>query len=210
MKYPPEPADKDAFTAATARFYSRIARVYGLAVRLFPVWRRWIGQVLPYVQGPRVLEVSFGTGYLLGQYGPNVDVYGVEYNAAMIGVARRQMEGSRRPVYLQQADVANLPFQSGAFDTIVNTMAFTAYPDGARAIAELGRVVRPGGRLLMVDLNYPPDGNPLGLLLVKLGVTFGDILRDMGPLFKESGFVYVDETIGGWGSLHLYLATRVA
>lgn len=208
MKYPQEPEEKKRFTEDADQFYTRFARVYELAVRVFPVWGRWISHVLPNVQGPRILEVSFGTGYLLGQYGHDVDVFGVEYNKEMIGVARQH--APKRSVCLQQADAAHLPFQNGAFDTVVNTMAFTAYPDGMGTMAEFSRVLRDGGRLVMVDINYPLDGNRIGTFLARLWMKFGDILRDMTLLFEQSGFAYVDKEIGGWGSVHLYVARRVA
>lgn len=208
MAYSPEPLDKESFTAEFDQFYSRFAQVYALAIKLFPIWRRWISQVLPHVQGPRVLEVSFGTGYLLDLYEPDVDVVGVEYNKEMIGVARRNLNGRRRSLSLQQADVSNLPFQSEIFDTVVSTMAFTAYPDGKAAMAELNRVLRNGGRLVMVDINYPRDGNRLGLLFASIWMKLGDILRDMDLIFKEAGFEYTDEEVGGWGSVHLYVATK--
>ena len=203
-----EPLDKQNFTAEFDQFYTQFAPLYEWIIKLFPVWRRWISHVLPYVQGPRVLEVSFGTGYLLDLYDPKIEVVGVDYNLEMIRIARRNTTGRGRIVSCQQADVNHRPFQSGTFDTVVSTMAFTAYPDGQAAMAELSRVLRDGGKLLMVDVNYPPDGNRLGLLLSIIWMKLGDILRDMAPIFKEAGFEYWDEVIGGWGSVHLYVATK--
>ncbi len=207
MAYSAEPVDKEDFTSDFDQFYTRFAHLYDLALKLFPTWRRWIGAVLPHVQGPRVLEVSFGTGYLLDQYEPDVDVTGIEYNRAMIDIARGHVPG--RLVTLQQADVYHLPFKSGTFDTVVNTMAFTAYGDGKLAMAELKRVLRDEGRLVMVDINYPRDGNRLGVILAGLWMRLGDILRDMSLLFAEAGFNYWDQEIGGWGSVYLYVATKI-
>ena len=209
-RYSPEPVNKQTFTAEFDQFYTRFAHLYELLLRIFPVWRRRITQVLPHVQGPRVLEVSFGTGYLLDLYDRDVEITGVEYNREMIGIARENISLRGRAVPLQQADVNHLPFQSGVFDTVVNTMAFTAYPDGKAAMAELNRVLRDGGRLVMVDVDYPLDGNRIGVLLAKMWMSLGDILRDMDPIFYEAGFEFVDEEIGGWGSVHLYVATKVS
>jgi hypothetical protein len=61
----------------------------------------------------------------------------------------------------------------------------------------------------MVDIDYPRDGNRLGVLLSRFWMRSGDILRDMAPIFQAAGFEYLDEEIGGWGSVHLYLATKV-
>jgi ubiquinone/menaquinone biosynthesis C-methylase UbiE len=127
----------------------------------------------------------------------------------MIGIAERNLSKRDRHISFQQADVNHLPFQSGVFDTIVNTMAFTGYPDGNAAMAEMNRVLRDGGKLVMVDVNYPRDGNRMGVQLARLSMKLGDILRDMDPIFRHGGFEYVDREIGGWGSVHLYVATKV-
>jgi ubiquinone/menaquinone biosynthesis C-methylase UbiE len=208
IQYPSEPDDTQAFTAEFDRFYTRFARAYDRFVKLLPVWRRWIGHVLPHVQGPRVLEVSFGTGALLDRYGPQAVVYALEYNRTMLEIARRNLGPTGRAVSFQRGDVAHLPYQSGAFDTLVNTMAFTGYPDGAAAMMEMARVLRPGGRLVMVDVNPPQDGNRTGVWLARAWSALGDILRDMEPLFRAAGLAYVDREIGGWGSVHLYVATK--
>jgi len=50
----------------------------------------------------------------------------------------------------------------------------------------------------------------MGVLLAKMWMSLGDILRDMGPVFRGAGFEFKDEEIGGWGSVHLYVATKVS
>lgn len=208
-RYSPEPADPQSYTARFDRFYTQFAPLYDWLLRLFPVWGRWISHVLPHVQGPRILELSFGTGYLLGRYGSALDVYAVEYNRKMIEIARDKVGHPERSISFQQAVGSHLPFCSGAFDTVVNTMAFTGYPDGTAALAEMNRVLRVGGKLVMVDVNYPSDGNRKGLALARMWMKLGDILRDMDALFCDGGFDYLEKEIGGWGSVHLYLATKV-
>ena len=89
LQYSSEPVNPKAFSAEFDRAYTRFSRLYDLAVKRLPVWRRWISRVLLHVEGPRVLEVSFGTGHLLGMYGKQMDVHGVELNREMIGIARR-------------------------------------------------------------------------------------------------------------------------
>lgn len=208
-RFPQEPRDKERFTRTFDRFYTRFAFLYEWLIRLFPIWRRWIAHVLPHIRGERLLEVSFGTGYLLDRYPQQAQVAGVDYNRKMVGIACENKGNDTRRIYLQQADVNYLPFQDGAFDTIVNTMAFTGYPDGRKAMAELTRVLRSTGRLVMVDVNYPRDANRLGVLLVRLWIRAGDLVRDMAPLFVEAGFTFEDYEIGGWGSVHLYVADKI-
>ena len=87
-------------------------------------------------------------------------------------------------------------------------MAFTAYPDGQTALAEMKRVLRPGGQIVMVDISYPSDGNKIGTFLTNVWKAGGDIIRDMPKLFESFGFEYTDLEVGGYGSVHLYVATK--
>lgn len=206
-RYSDEPADPPAFTESFDRWYSRLARLYDLAVRALPVWKSWLRRTLPYIEGPRVLEVSFGTGWLMAQYAGRVDAHGVDLNAAMLATAQRNLDRAGVGAELRLGNVEALPYPAESFDTVVNTMSFSGYPDGAKAMSELRRVLRPGGRLVMIDVNYPRDGNRVGAALVELWKRSGDLVRDMGKLFAAHGVDATDEEIGGWGSVHLYVAT---
>lgn len=74
--YSIEPEDQDALTRTLDRFYTRFGRSYDLAVRYLPVWRTWLRRTLPHIRGPRVLEVSFGTGFLLTQHACDYEASG--------------------------------------------------------------------------------------------------------------------------------------
>lgn len=206
--YTGEPDDRVAFTAEFDAFYSRFAWLYDVFVRYFPVWKNWLKMTLPHLRGSRVLEVSFGTGYLLTQFADQFQSYGIDYNIAMAQTAQRNLRKLGQTADLQQADVSRLPYADDSFDTLVNTMAFSGYPGGRHALSEMGRVLKPGGRLVMIDVNYPEDRNRWGMALTRFWLASGDILRDMGKLFAESGWVFKEQEIGGYGSVHLYLAEK--
>lgn len=203
-----EPRDARAFTARFDRLYSRLARPYDLAVKLVPLWRRWIGAALPHIRGPRVLEVSFGTGWLLTRYANDFETHGVDLNERMVAIARRNLRRAGVTAELRRANVEALPYPDGQFDTVVNTMSFSGYPDGRRAMTELHRVLRRQGQLVMIDVGYPDDGNRLGRALVGMWQRAGDVIRDMPTLFDHFGFDVHHEQIGGFGSVHLYVATK--
>lgn len=207
-RYSVEPTDRQAFTEAFDRKYSRFAHLYDVAVKVLPFWRRWLRQALPAIEGPRVLEVSFGTGWLLSQYAGRFTTDGIELNEALVDVAHRNLARAGVRAILRQGTVESLPYPDATFDTVVNTMAFTGYPDGARATAELARVLRPDGRLVMIDIGYPHDDNRLGSCLVELWKRAGDLIRDIPALLSENGFSVADEEIGGWGSVHRYVAIK--
>lgn len=204
-----EPEDKVAFTKKYDRFYTWFAGFYNIFVTVFPIWKNWISHAAYHIQGPRVLEVSFGTGYLLTLYADHYEVYGIDYNEHMVRVAKKNLIRQGLFADLRQGNVETLPYANEYFDTVVNTMAFTGYPDGEKAMSELHRVLVNGGRLVMVDINYPTDGNRLGMLCARMWITAGDLLRDMKELFHQFGFEYTDEEIGGFGSVHLYIATKI-
>ena len=203
-----EPEAKKQFTEKYDRFYTTFARLYDGALKLFPFWKRWLKTTLPHIQGPRVLEVSFGTGYLMMQYAARFETFGIDYNERLVTMVRGKLAQEGLSADIRQGNVEALPYEDSYFDSIVNTMAFTAYPDGEKAMSEMHRVLRKGGKIVMVDVNYPSDLNRMGVFITKAWIAGGDIVRDMEPLFRQFDFEYTDEEIGGFGSVHLYVAKK--
>jgi ubiquinone/menaquinone biosynthesis C-methylase UbiE len=206
--YSDEPADTKAFQEEFDRFYTRIAPLYDLAVKLLPFWKTWLKRALPHVSGQRVLEVSFGTGYLLMQYAGRLETHGIDLNARMVSVAVKNLRRKALSADLRQGNVEDLPYQDGYFDTVVSTMAFSGYPDGAKAMSEMWRVLRSKGSLVLIDINYPADGNWVGTRLTRLWQRAGDIIRDIDGLLVARGFDYEDTEIGGFGSVHMYVCHK--
>ncbi|MBD3337976.1 MAG: methyltransferase domain-containing protein [Candidatus Lokiarchaeota archaeon] len=201
-----EPENKKEFTRILDEAYSKYAHLYDIAVKAFPLWKQWIKKVIPYIQGPRILELSFGTGYLLTKYADQFETYGIDYNKKMVEIARKNLEKNNISAKLRRADVESLPYPDNYFDSIVNTMAFTGYPRAYKAMSEIRRVLKSDGRLIMVDVNYPKNQNWLGTLMAKFWESEGDIIRNMDKMFKNSGFLHIDKEVGGFGSVHLYYA----
>ena len=207
--YSKEPENSIAYTKKLDKEYSKYAKVYDVAVKLLPVWKTWIKTVIPYIEGDRVLEASFGTGYLLMQYANDYQTYGIDFNNDMVEIARKNLSRKGVKATLQWANVEELPFPENYFDTIVNTMAFTGYPNGNQAISEFYRVLKEGGRLLIVDFDYPANRNRFGYWLTKSMESVGDTIRDISKILQEFSFEYTEEEIGGFGSVHLYVARKL-
>ncbi len=207
-RYSTEPADPRAFTATFDRVYTRFAAMYDLTVKAVPTWRHWLRHVLPHVQGPRVLEVSFGTGYLLTQLSAELESHGLDFNAALIERARSNLGRLGLEARLVRGTVESLPYEDAQFDTVLNTMAFSGYPDAAKAMGELRRVLKSDGRLVMVDVGYPQDGGWLGSCATRLWELAGDLIRDLPAVLAGNGFDFTHEEIGGFGSVHLYVARK--
>ncbi|MBI9042989.1 MAG: class I SAM-dependent methyltransferase [Anaerolineaceae bacterium] len=208
LKYVEEPYEKNRFTEKYDGFYSQFAGLYDRVIRVLPFWKRWLKSVLPFIEGSKVLEVSFGTGYLLTLFAAKYETYGIDYNATFVHRLEEKLKSKGLHAEIKQANVENLPFENDYFDTIINTMAFTAYPDGEKAMSELNRVLKPGGKLLLVDVAYPQKHSGLGMLLTRLWISMGDIVRDMQTLFSKFNFIVREEEIGGFGSVHLFIAEK--
>jgi len=209
-KYSSEPTDAVAFTKKHDGYYTSSAGLYEAAVRRLPVWKTWLGRALPHIEGPRVLEVSFGTGYLLARMAGRVEAHGVDYNRKMAETAAGSVRRSGHSAALVQANVERLPYRDDTFDSLVNTMAFSGYPDGRKALSEMTRVLRPGGKMVLIDIGFPANRNWFGTQLAEFWKLSGDLVRDMGTLFDDFGLVHTDEEIGGAGSVHLYVATKAS
>ncbi len=199
------------YTDKMDREYDWMAPGYDLFMILFPMWKSWIKKVIPHISGKKVLEVSFGNGYLITKYGVcnDYEISGIDYNQKMVAITTKKIAAKRISADLLQANVENLPFEDNTFDTIINTMAFTGYPDGDKALAEMKRVLKNKGKLLIVDFDYPANGNIFGFMLVKLMEKSGDIIKNIGLMLKKHGFNYQDYPVGGFGSVHLFIGVNL-
>ncbi|MCC3318390.1 class I SAM-dependent methyltransferase [Nocardia africana] len=102
--------------------------------------------------GPRRCARScVGTGLNLPFYPDTVRLTGVDLSAQMLAIARKRAEEVRPDTTLQEGDAHALSFPDSTFDTVVCTFGLCAIPDSDKAIAEMRRVLRPGGQLILVD-----------------------------------------------------------
>lgn len=106
-------------------------------------WRRWLASG---ARG-RTLDVGCGTGRGLPLYGPGVRAIGLDPAWDSLGRARRRAPG----VPLVQGSAEALPFRAGTFDTVVSSLVFCSVAEPARGLAEVKRVLRPDGRLRMIE-----------------------------------------------------------
>ncbi len=109
--------------------------------------REWLGE---HARG-RVLEVAIGTGRNLPCYPPDVTIAGLELSPAMLAIARQRAASLGRDVDLREGDAEDLPFDDASFDTVVCALGLCTIPNPAAAVSEMRRVLRPGGRLLLLD-----------------------------------------------------------
>jgi len=197
------------YTDKMNKEYNWMAKGYDAFMTIFPLWKKWIKKIIPHIKGNKLLEVSFGSGYLMTQYASDkYEIYGIDYNEKMLEITTNKMKKLNIEARLTQSNVEKLPFPDNTFDTVINTMAFTGYPNGEKAMSELKRVLKRGGKLLLVDFDYPKNRNRFGYMIVKLWEKLGDIIKDINLLLTKYDFEYKDISVGGFGSVHLFIAQK--
>jgi ubiquinone/menaquinone biosynthesis C-methylase UbiE len=98
-----------------------------------------------------VLEVAVGTGRNFPFYPEGVRLTGLDLSPAMLEIARKKADELGLDADLREGDAQELPFPDASFDAVVCTLSLCNIPDDRRAVAEMKRVLRPRGRLLLLD-----------------------------------------------------------
>ncbi|HMV74061.1 MAG TPA: ubiquinone/menaquinone biosynthesis methyltransferase [Microthrixaceae bacterium] len=219
-----------AKTASVRAMFDTIAPRYDLVNRVMTFrmdvgWRRRALDLLGLAPGARVLDLATGTGDLAAEMASRGLVpIGADLSFGMLAAAPT-------PFPRVQADGVALPFPDGALDGATCGFALRNFTDLAATVAELGRVVRPGGRLALLEVAEPP--NPI--MRMGHGIYFGRVVPVIGGILsngraysylprsveylpepaelldvvRDSGFRDVDRTLLSGGIAQLITATRV-
>jgi len=154
--------------------------------------REWLGE---RARG-RVLEVAIGTGLNLPHYPADVTITGIELSPAMLAIARQRATDLGRDVDLREGDAEHLAFGDGSFDTVVCALSLCTIPSPQAAVAEMRRVLAPGGRLLLLDhigSTWPPIYAGQWLVeRITIRAAGEHFTRRQLPLVKAAGFQIVE------------------
>lgn len=149
------------FGSIAAR-YDLLNRVLSLGVD--GAWRRAAVREAAMVSPADVLDVATGTADLalaLKRALPRARVVGVDFAEPMLAVGRRKAERRGLDVSLEEGDGTSLRFSDAGFDVVTIAYGLRNFDDVDRGLHEFHRVLRPGGKLIVLEFPPPPSG-PLG------------------------------------------------
>jgi demethylmenaquinone methyltransferase/2-methoxy-6-polyprenyl-1,4-benzoquinol methylase len=187
----PTQADKPRYVAA---MFERIARRYDLMNALMTAgqdqrWRRLVAELATTRHSTWILDVGTGTGRLgraVRRTNPSARVVGIDFTDGMLRRASRDLHPTR-------ADALRLPFADEQFDAVVSAFVVRNLADVADGIAEQVRVLRPGGRLVMLETTPGPE-QPLLRPLVRF--YFRRVVPLLGRVIAgdASAYTYLPES----------------
>lgn len=180
------------------------------AVRQLRAWER---TRLALQAGDRLLDIGCGLGdvaiALAADVAPSGSVIGIDASEAMLGVGRQRAAEAAASVDFQIGDAQALPFPDGSVDACRCERALQWVPDAAQALGEMIRVLRPGGRLSIIDTDWrsllfdlpdPAAAEALGRAMLALRGPAFDLGGRLLNLARELGLEGLDVT----GAVHLW------
>ncbi len=110
--------------------------------------------------GGRILEVGVGTGLSFDDYDDSTEITGIDLSAPMLAKAREKIASGRYPFVqaVHRMDAHDMSFADASFDCVVAQFVITLVADPERVLSECHRVVRPGGRIILVNHLYSETG----------------------------------------------------
>ena len=137
-----------------------------------PTVVRQVSQILP--AGGRILEVAPGPGYLaielakLGKY----QIIGLDISKSFVGIAQGKAKEAGVAIEFRHGNASDMPFDGGSFDLIICRAAFKNFTEPIQALDEMHRVLRPGGKALIIDLRRDTSCEDIKTLIDSLDLSW--------------------------------------
>ncbi|PYE51153.1 bifunctional demethylmenaquinone methyltransferase/2-methoxy-6-polyprenyl-1,4-benzoquinol methylase UbiE [Deinococcus yavapaiensis] len=146
--------------------FAEIAPKYDLLNRVLSLgvdqgWRRAATREALLLHPKRVLDVATGTADFaleLKRAAPDAEVIGCDFVPQMLEIGRQKAAARGLDVQLEEGDALNLPYEDASFDVVTCAFGFRNFADYKRGLAEFHRVLRPNGRLVILEFPPPPRG----------------------------------------------------
>lgn len=139
---------KSDMTEVIRRRYDRTSIFYDWMDRMIsPELRK---KALSLASG-KVLEVGVGTGNNFPYYPPGCEVTAIDFSPGMLARARKKLHLARAPIKLLEMDAQAMDFPDNTFDTVVATCVFCSVPDPVKGLAEVKRVCKPNGKIILLE-----------------------------------------------------------
>ncbi len=187
--------------AAVRTMFDRIAHRYDLVNTVLSLgtdggWRRRAARETALQAGGSALDVACGSGKLTAELariaGPHGRVLGLDFSPEMLATARRHHPA----IEFKEGDALNLPFEEASFDATTIAFGLRNLADPVRGLREMTRVLKPGGRAVVLEFVKPPRG--------PVGSAYRVYLRTLLPALggalsgEPSAYRYLSDTVDSY------------
>ena len=165
-----------------------------------------------------ILEVGLGTGRLHVELAKRCSkeeslsndgfyLAGFDMAPGMIQLTRKRLDGLKSDLRIGDL-TQELPWDDDTFDVVLSTFVLSAISDATAACREMSRVLKPGGKLIIVDAGAAQDGNRVASVLAWLWELLGDYMRDESAMLSQLGLKVTREDFGPWHSVHVTVGEK--
>jgi demethylmenaquinone methyltransferase / 2-methoxy-6-polyprenyl-1,4-benzoquinol methylase len=160
------------------------------------LWRVATRRAVDPKRGERILDLAAGTGASsVALAGSGAEVVAADFSPGMIAEGRRRHGGIRNLSFVE-ADATALPFGDGEFDTVTMSFGLRNVDGPKKALAELLRVTKPGGRIVVCEFSHPPSAAFGGLYRFYNGRVLPAVARLISS--NAEAYEYLNESIADW------------
>jgi ubiquinone/menaquinone biosynthesis C-methylase UbiE len=193
------------------QIYSKYAWLYDAVDWLtFNTTQKYRLSILPYLpeKGMRILELGVGSGKLQLKLAKKYQLSGLDLAWGMVQLTTMRLTKVNLTSYLCQANVCALPWSASTFDAAILSFVLSAIPDIEHAINEVLRVLKPKGKIIILDAGEADDNNLFAHFLARLWELFGDFIRDERKYMVAAGMKITRKEMGPGRCVHIVVGER--